>query len=34
MATWRWANVNINKKKIALLKQTVNIPKEDMEDYH
>jgi hypothetical protein len=31
---WRWANVKIDKKNLAILKQTVNIPKEDMEDYH
>jgi hypothetical protein len=27
-------NVKIDKKSLALLKQTVNIPKEDMENYH
>jgi hypothetical protein len=27
-------NVKINKKNLVVLKQTLNIPKEDMEDYH
>jgi hypothetical protein len=31
---WQWANVKINKENFALLKQIVNILKEDMEDYH
>jgi hypothetical protein len=31
---WRWANLEINKESLALLKETINIPKEDMEDYH
>jgi hypothetical protein len=29
-----WANRKIDKKSLTLLKQIVNIPKEDMEDYH
>jgi hypothetical protein len=33
-ATWQWVNAKINKKNIALLKQTINISKEDMEDYN
>jgi hypothetical protein len=33
-AGWRWANAKINKESLALLKENVNIPKEDMEDYH
>ncbi len=33
-AAWRWANVKINKESFTLLKKIVNIPKEDMEDYH
>jgi hypothetical protein len=33
-ATWWWANVKINKKILASIKQIVNILKEDMEDYH
>ncbi len=33
-AAWRWANVKINKQSLAILKQIVNIPKEDMEDYY
>jgi hypothetical protein len=31
---WQWANANINNESLALLKQIVNIWKEDMEDYH
>jgi hypothetical protein len=27
-------NAKINKESLTLLKQIVNIPKEDMEDYH
>jgi hypothetical protein len=30
----QWANAKINKGSLAILKQIVNIPKEDMEDYH
>jgi hypothetical protein len=33
-AAWRWANVKIDKESLALPKQNVNIPKEDMEHYH
>jgi hypothetical protein len=33
-ATWQWANVKIHKESFALPKHFVNIPKEDMEDYH
>ncbi len=33
-ATWWWANAKINKESLALLKETINIPKEDIEDYH
>jgi len=29
-----WANAKINKESLALLKQIINILKEDMEDYH
>jgi hypothetical protein len=25
---------NINKESLAILKQIINIPEEDMEDYH
>jgi hypothetical protein len=31
---WRWANAKINKESLALLKETINIPKEDIENYH
>jgi hypothetical protein len=31
---WQWVNAKINKESLALLKQIINIPKEDMEDYH
>ncbi len=33
-ATWRWANAKIDKESFTLLKQTINISNEDMEDYH
>ncbi len=33
-ATWRLANVKIDKENLTLLKQIVNILKEYMEDYH
>jgi hypothetical protein len=33
-AAWRRVNVKINKESLTLLKQIVNIPKEDMENYH
>ncbi len=32
-ATWWWVNEK-KKESFAILKQIVNIPKEDMEDYH
>jgi hypothetical protein len=31
---WQWANVKINKENISILKQIINISKEDMEDYN
>jgi len=31
---WRWANAKTDKESLTLLKQIVNITKEDMEDYH
>ncbi len=33
-ATWSWANVKIDKGRLALFKQTINISKEDMENYN
>jgi hypothetical protein len=33
-ATWQWMNEKINKEIFAILKQTIKIPKENMEDYH
>jgi hypothetical protein len=33
-ATWQWANAKINKERLAILKQIINIPKEDIENYH
>jgi hypothetical protein len=33
-AAWQWANAKINKENLTLLKQIVNITKEDMENYH
>jgi hypothetical protein len=32
--TWRWVNAKIDKESLILLKQTINILKENMEDYH
>ncbi len=32
--TWQWANVKIDKESLTLFKKIINIPKEDMEDYH
>jgi hypothetical protein len=32
-ATWQWVNVKIDKERLALFKQTINISKENMEDY-
>jgi hypothetical protein len=34
MCCMRWANANIDKENLALLKQTIHISKEDMEDYN
>jgi hypothetical protein len=31
---WQWAYAKIDKKNIALMKQTAHIFKEDMEDYN
>jgi hypothetical protein len=31
---WQWVNAKIDKESLALFKETINIPKEDMEDYH
>jgi hypothetical protein len=33
-AAWWWAYAKIDKEILALLKEIVNISKEDMEDYH
>ncbi len=30
----QWANAKIDKENIIILKQTINIPKTNMEDYH
>jgi hypothetical protein len=32
--TWQWANAKIDKETLALLKQTLHISKENMEDYY
>jgi hypothetical protein len=34
LVAWQWASAKINKKILTLFKQTINITKEDMEDYH
>jgi hypothetical protein len=31
---WRWANAKVDKKSISVRRQSVNIFKEDMEDYN
>jgi hypothetical protein len=31
---WQWVNEKIEKESFAILKQTINIPKENMEYYH
>jgi hypothetical protein len=31
---WQWANMKIDEKNLALLKQIENFLREDMEDYH
>jgi hypothetical protein len=33
-AAWRWANAKVDKEIISILKQIVNISKENMEDYN
>jgi hypothetical protein len=33
-ATWWWANAKIEKESLALFKLTINISKEDLEDYN
>jgi hypothetical protein len=31
---WQWVNAKIDKESLGLFKETINILKEDMEDYH
>jgi hypothetical protein len=33
-ATWRWANAKNDKKSLSIMKQSVNISRDDMEDYN
>jgi hypothetical protein len=33
-ATWLWANAKIDRQSLSLLKHTIHISKEDMEDYN
>jgi hypothetical protein len=33
-AAWQWANVKIDKESFFIIKQSVNISKDDMEDYN
>ncbi len=33
-ATWQWANVKMDKESFSIMKQSVNISKNDMEDYN
>jgi hypothetical protein len=31
---WQWANANMDKKNISIMRQSVDIFKDDMEDYN
>jgi phage major head subunit gpT-like protein len=31
---WQWANAKMDKKNLFIMRQTVNISKDDMEDYN
>jgi len=33
-ATWQWENMKMDKENISIMKQSVNISKDDMEDYN
>jgi hypothetical protein len=33
-ATWQWANAKSDKESLSIMKQSVNISKDDMEDYN
>jgi hypothetical protein len=33
-AAWQWTNVKIDKESFFIMKQSVNISKDDMEDYN
>jgi len=33
-ATWRWANAKSDKESLSIMKQSVNISRDDMEDYN
>jgi hypothetical protein len=32
--TWRWANAKSDKESLSIMKQSVNISRDDMEDYN
>jgi hypothetical protein len=33
-AAWQWANVKIDKESLCIMKQSVKLSKNDMEDYN
>jgi hypothetical protein len=33
MAAWQWANAKIDKKSLSIMRRSVNISKDDVEDY-
>jgi hypothetical protein len=33
-AAWQWANAKIDKKSLSIMRQNVNISKDDMENYN
>ncbi len=33
-ASWQWANVKMDKESFSIMRQSVNISKDDMEDYN
>jgi hypothetical protein len=33
-AAWQWVNAKIDKESLSIMRQSVNISKDDMEDYN
>jgi hypothetical protein len=33
-AAWRWENVKMDKESLSIMRQSVNISKDDMKDYN